>query len=306
MLEPHAVRNVKTSFRDFMRVSVMYNEDAGDGLSTNDLRDQIQCLGHDVVHLVDNPAAFARSIDDAMDLAVAAGGDGTVRRAAVALAGRPIPLAILPFGTANNIALSLGIGGTLPELIQRWDRATRRSFDVGAARGPWGTCAFVEAIGAGLMVAGISAAQRQDDHVDDADKRIRVALETFRNALVDLEAQPVTLHVDGRRVTGSFLLIEVMNIGSIGPQLELASGIESSDGLLSVVTAREAHRSVLLDYLSHRIEGRACGLALPTERARQVEIAGCTEIHIDDQVRRGLGAESIAASITPAAVTVLI
>jgi diacylglycerol kinase (ATP) len=289
-----------------MRVSLMYNEDAGDGLSTNDLRDQIQRLGHDVVHLVDNPAALARTIDDSIDLVVTAGGDGTVRSAAVALAGRPIPLAILPFGTANNIALSLGIEGPLPELIQRWDRATRTPFDVGTARGPWGSHAFVEAIGTGLMVAGITAAQQQVDHIDDADTRLRLALETFLKVLADLEPQAVTLHVDGRRQSGSFLLIEIMNIGSIGPQLELAAGIDPRDGLLSVVTAREAHRPLLIDYLSHRLEGRAFSLELPTERARQVQVEGWTEMHIDDQVHRGLDAEAVAVSITPAAVTVLV
>ena len=89
-----------------MRVSLMYNEDAGDGLSNDDLVDEIRRSGHDVVHLVDNPTAFARTLDDSIDLAVTAGGDGTVRSAAVSLAGRPIPLAILPFGTANNIAFS--------------------------------------------------------------------------------------------------------------------------------------------------------------------------------------------------------
>ena len=284
----------------------MYNEHAGEGLSSHDLRDQIQRLGHDVVHLVDSPAAFAQTIDDSIDLAVTAGGDGTVRRAAVALAGRPIPLAILPFGTANNIAFSLGIEGTLPELIKRWDRATRTPVDVGAASGPWGNCAFVEAMGAGLMVAGIAAARQHVDRIDDADIRLQEALETFRAVLVDLEPQRLTLHLDGRRVTGSFLLIEIMNIGSIGPQLELASGIDPRDGWLSVVTAGEEQRAALIDYLSHRIEGRAFGLELPMEPARQVEVEGWTEVHIDDQVRHGLDAETITASITPAAVTVLV
>jgi diacylglycerol kinase family enzyme len=237
-----------------MRVSVLYNEDAGDGLSSNDLRDQIERLGHDVVHLVDHPTAFARTLDDSIDLAVTAGGDGTVRNAAVALAGRSIPLAILPFGTANNIALSLGIDGTLPALIHRWSRATRTPFDVGTARGPWGSHAFVESIGAGLMVAGIKAAQQQVDHIDDADTRLRRALAPFLEVLVDLEPQAVTLHVDGQRVTGSFLLVEIMNIGSIGPQLELASGIDPRDGFLAVVTAREAHRHLLIEYLARRIK----------------------------------------------------
>ena len=161
-------------------------------------------------------------------------------------------------------------------------------------------------LGRDSWLRGSQRRKQHVDHIDDADTRLRGALETFRDVLVDLEAQPVTLHVDGRRVTGSFLLIEIMNIGSIGPQLELASGIDPRDGWLSVVTAREAHRPLLIDYLSHRIEGRAFGLELPTERARQVEVEGWTEIHIDDQVRRGLDAETIAASITPAAVTVLV
>jgi diacylglycerol kinase (ATP) len=289
-----------------MRISLLYNEAAGDGLSTDGLLDQIQRLGHDVVRVADDPAAFAGTIDDAIELAVAAGGDGTVRSAVVALAGRPIPLAILPFGTANNIALSLGIEGSLPELIQRWDRATRTPFDVGTARGPWGSHAFVEAMGAGLIVAGIRAAQPHVDDIVDADTRLRVALETFQEVLADLEPQKVTLHIDGRRLTGAFLLIEVMNIGAIGPQLELASGIDPRDGTLAVVTAREAHRSLLIEYLSHRIEGRAFGLELPAEPAGQVEVDGWTEIHIDDQVRRGIDAETVTASITPNAVTILV
>ena len=97
-----------------------------------------------------------------------------------------------------------------------------------------------------------------------------------------------------------------MNIGSIGPQLELASSIDPRDGLLSVVTAREAHRPLLIEYLSHRIEGRAFGLELPTERAREVEVEGWTEIHIGDEVRRGFDAKTVAASIIPGALTVLV
>jgi diacylglycerol kinase family enzyme len=48
---------------------------------------------------------------DGLDLVVAAGGDGTVRGCAEGLAGTGVPLAIVPHGTANLLARSLGIPG---------------------------------------------------------------------------------------------------------------------------------------------------------------------------------------------------
>jgi diacylglycerol kinase family enzyme len=48
---------------------------------------------------------------DGVDLVVAAGGDGTVRGCAEGLAETGVPLAIVPHGTANLLARSLGIPG---------------------------------------------------------------------------------------------------------------------------------------------------------------------------------------------------
>jgi diacylglycerol kinase family enzyme len=53
-------------------------------------------------------AARAAALDGA-DLVVAVGGDGTVRGCAEALAGTGVPLGIVPHGTANLLAKTLGI-----------------------------------------------------------------------------------------------------------------------------------------------------------------------------------------------------
>lgn len=49
---------------------------------------------------------------------------------------RTVPVAILPLGTANNIARSLGIAGTPHELAESWHIEHARKLDIGAANGP--------------------------------------------------------------------------------------------------------------------------------------------------------------------------
>jgi diacylglycerol kinase family enzyme len=59
----------------------------------------------------DSPALTRLAVEAGADLVVAAGGDGTVRACAEALAGTGIPLAIVPLGTANLVARALGVPG---------------------------------------------------------------------------------------------------------------------------------------------------------------------------------------------------
>jgi diacylglycerol kinase family enzyme len=56
-------------------------------------------------------------LKDASGIVVAAGGDGTVTRVATQIPDRDIPIAIIPLGTANNIARSFGITGTFEEIV---------------------------------------------------------------------------------------------------------------------------------------------------------------------------------------------
>jgi undecaprenyl-diphosphatase len=75
-------------------------------------------------------------------MVVAAGGDGTVRACAQALAGTQVPLAIVPLGTANLAARALGIppgiGGSLATAFGGHERRIDLAVAEAAAAGPGG------------------------------------------------------------------------------------------------------------------------------------------------------------------------
>lgn len=289
-----------------MRISLLCNESAGDGVSLENLAMEIQRAGHELVQVVRKNSDLARVIEDSAELVVAAGGDGTVRRAATALAGRKKPLAILPLGTANNIARSLGIVGSVSQLIDTWSGARRLSIDLGIARASWGDSCFLEAMGGGLIPEGILLLQATPHQRADSDSRLAFAVRQFQEILSRLEPHRSRLTVDGVSMEGDFLLLEVLNIPSVGPNLVLSPDADPSDGFFSVVTAGETDREQLADYLRHRIEGRECRLALLTRRGRNIEIQGCNQIHVDDEVHRCASIGTVSAHIGPAALEVLV
>ena len=62
----------------------------------------------------DLPAVVQNALDDGIRMFVVCGGDGTIDAIAGALAGTKATLGIIPTGTQNNVALSLGIPEDIP------------------------------------------------------------------------------------------------------------------------------------------------------------------------------------------------
>lgn len=289
-----------------MKISLLFNESAGDGISSDWLCDAMKRAGHGPIRLV-KKSEFDRVLEDSPELVVAAGGDGTVRRAAEAIAGHGIPLAILPLGTANNIARSMGIDGSLAKLIDHWHDARRQPFDLGIVRGAWGEHRFVEGVGSGLIPAGIAAMKAEPEHdQEDADARVARAVRRYLDVLSRLEPRRWTVTLDGLTEEREFLVLEVLNIRSVGPNLVLFPDADPSDGYLSVVTAGAEHRKELAAYLQCLISDRACRISLPKMLARHIRIAGLEQIHIDDQLLSSPDIGNVSIDVEAAALEVLV
>lgn len=171
-------------------------------------------------------------------LVAVVGGDGTVRHAAAILAGSSIPLAIVPAGTGNVLAASLGIRGlrSAVDAIHGGDQVT---IDLGLAEWgregqahPDGRGTFVVAAGTGLDARIMAAAH------EDWKQRLRFGAyvgaairELLRLAPVDL-----VITADGERLERRGHLALVANTGQIIPgRVGPRRPIDPGDGRLDLL-----------------------------------------------------------------------
>ncbi len=287
-----------------MRICLYANENAGEGVSLEEITRLVRRFGHTITQVIHHRAELPRTLDT-VDCVVAAGGDGTVARVARALAGGPIPLAVLPIGTANNIATSLEIDGTLEAVIAQWSEQRVVPIDVGVIRQDANDSHFLEGVGTGLIATGIrigrDAVLKKDE--SDSAKRLAMARQIFLDALHELRPRHHAITIDGTEINGEYLLVEVLNIRSIGPGICLSKEANAADGLLTVVVAHESDRQRLAEHLRAGLTGSDCDIRLESWRATRVELRNVREVHVDDELREAKA--DVLVTIKPASLHVL-
>jgi YegS/Rv2252/BmrU family lipid kinase len=169
-------------------------------------------------------------IDDGVELLFVAGGDGTVMACATALAGSGIPLALLPGGTGNLLALNLGIPLDLDQAIAVALRGSRRTIDVC----DMGTHKFV--VMAGL---GFDAAMFRDTSPTLKKFVGPIAYVVSGLKHVRSEATEVTVRIDdGPPIAQEAHLVLVGNLGRIQGGLVVLPAARPDDGLLHVAVVK--------------------------------------------------------------------
>lgn len=114
--------------------------------------DQLQQLG---LVLIEESTAASRQLPDVIrryrnqvDLVIIGGGDGTLNAAVEGLVDTQLPLGILPLGTANDLARTLGIPGTISEACQVIATGQVHRIDLGWVNGKY----FFNVASCGLSV----------------------------------------------------------------------------------------------------------------------------------------------------------
>ena len=278
-----------------MRVTLIHNPGAGEqGEQDGEkLMKLLRRAGHEPRYQSVKEKGWDRVLDKRAGLVVVAGGDGTVAGVTRRMVGRDVPVAILPSGTANNIARSLGLlKKPFEELVRGWRDARRVRLDVGIASGPWGQRYFVEGLGAGLFAELLVRSEEKKEQREKEKKSKRPAkvvdgaLRRLKEAAETAEPVEIAAHLDGVDISGNYLLFEAVNLPYIGPNLYIAPDTKAGDGQLEVVLVPESQRGKLVRYLDHWHENRERPSLLPSRRGKhlQIEWTGFA-LHIDDKLR---------------------
>jgi diacylglycerol kinase family enzyme len=287
-----------------MRICLYWNPTAGDRLPLRDITGAIEQAGHEIAGILQKEDAVSAALRMDIDVLVAAGGDGTAARAGRSLVGGNLPMAILPLGTANNIATSLGIADDPRTAIEQWKNQKIVRIDVGVVKDGSGDQLFIEGVGTGLLPRGIAKGRNEAKDHADASAEVEWARDVFIDALADLQPRHSTLRIDDEVVGGDYLLVEVLNIASVGPRLKLSGETTPADGFLSVVIAGDDDRDAIRAHLNGSPEHSNSHAWLRSWRASRVEVSGWHEYHVDDEVRTSpTGALQIA--IRPSSLPVL-
>jgi diacylglycerol kinase (ATP) len=276
--------------------------------------------GHRDVTVVEcqDTAELETTTSDALErgigLVIAIGGDGTVRDTAAVLAGSAVPLGIVPAGTGNLLASTLGVPRDAAAALTALRDGEPRSIDLGEAR--WagsatgeaaGSSAFVVATGAGLDARFLAAAS--------AEAKRRYGIGAYLAAALaqatDLHPRPTTVIVDGRRHETESIVVLIANAGELIPGLlRPRLPVRPDDGWLHVFVVRGGVvGSVIgaLELLAAGETGQTATGSASRFAAREVVV----EIDVDppepvqvDGDRVGIG--RLEARVRPGAVRVLV
>jgi diacylglycerol kinase family enzyme len=268
-----------------MRVLLIHNPKAGDRKhSKKQLMASLTRCGHQASYQSIKERGWKKAFKKPVDLVIAAGGDGTVHQTAWQIIDSGLPLAILPLGTANNLACSLGFAGSADEILQSVHCGKSQPFDVGVAHSGSQTNYFLEAAGGGLFADYFPTARANEIKGASPKEELNANLSLLRELALNYRALPWKMSIDGKDISGRYILWGAMNIRSAGPALYLAPKARTHDDWLDFVAVREHERKVFIKHVDTHLAGRKKRVPLTPRKFRELKITSLSgAMHLDGE-----------------------
>ena len=269
------------------------------------------------------PDKVRQALDKKPDLVVVAGGDGTIRPIASELVGTNIPLAIIPVGTFNNLALSLGLESDPLAACAVLENGALTRIDVGTADE---NNFFFEAAGAGVdaeifpigeeikrgrfwaifQVLRTVFLHHQTPVELKFDRPVSQAYQASFRGYVPLQRRRRRFRKSRNRVRLRCSFLAVANGPFYGTNLTVCPGAKIDDGLLSIAVYRDFGKRELALHLwsisrgTYRLHPK-----METFESRRLEVfcRSRLQVHVDGIL---IGTTPVRFGVRPGALAVLV
>ncbi|AKT43333.1 diacylglycerol/lipid kinase family protein [Chondromyces crocatus] len=247
----------------------------------------------------------AEAADQGIDCVMAAGGDGTIHEVVqgLAVAASPPRLALLPLGTGNDLARTLGISVEPVEALALLDHGVLRPLDLMRVQMDGKTY-----YGANVSAGGFSG--QVNEVMTDEMKSTWGPLAYVRGAvgvLPDLTSYQTSLAWDD----GEFERVEALNVvvangRTCAGGIRVAPEADPSDGLLDVVVVRHGSLLDLASVATRLLAGDYLGCEeVSLRRVRRIRITSEPGMwfNIDGEL---IGNAPVSFEVVPGAISVLV
>ena len=237
------------------------------------------------------------------DLIIAAGGDGTINEVVEGMVHSRVPLAILPAGTANVLAMEMKLGGRLERVAERLEECTPHRIPVGRL-----ICSAGKVDRHFMLMAGIGLDAHIVYNVNAAIKaRVgKLAYWVAGWSLLGRRLGQFTVEVAGKRQDCSFALIS--KVRNYGGDFEIARSVHIMDDEFELILLQGRSTLRYVKYFAGMVLNNLAGMKGATVvRADRVSVSCPNDpriyVQIDGEFAGKLPAE---IRIVPDALTLMI
>jgi diacylglycerol kinase (ATP) len=179
-----------------------------------------------------------------------AGGDGSVGLALDALrtGGQRVPLGVLPVGSGNDFAHSLGIRGSAAAAYATLRGGSARFVDVAEARPELGRFCCVASV-------GLDELALRRIHGSRFSRSKALNIYAALRALIDYRPRAVEVRWQGGQFAGEVMFCAVTNTRSYGGGFQISPRARIDDGLLDLCIVRRTSKLRLLRQFPRILRG---------------------------------------------------
>jgi diacylglycerol kinase (ATP) len=235
-----------------------------------------------------------RAAEDGVERLLVAGGDGTMHHAVQGLAGTDCALGVIPLGSGNDLAGTLGIPPDLEVAVERAAKGAIRRIDL-------------------LRVGEVFSASYAGVGFDSEVTRYANEVKVLRgpliyfysviHTLITFEPPRMKVVYDGGAFEGKAMFTVVNNLPRFGGGMRIAPDAQIDDGLLDLVIVREVPKPVLLSIFPKVYGGKHVGHpAVTLVRTRRAEITldrAMTMYGGGEQLRPMAAGEAVVVEVVP-------